>query len=185
VSKISFHSFFYYSILEKYCPCSRSDPLDITLPIIKELALASVDYINNVKLKAHAHLCFRLELKTIIRAEVERLPIPKKPKNQTATVDFTHSYTVLFQVSPSGGIFESRLLHNQETKKIQLHSDILRVNLYGQTSACIQDKYELRSFCYCFSYHKKLKTTSTSTITAQYASNITINNTTPSTTTTK
>jgi hypothetical protein len=146
--------------------------------VIKELALASVDHINNVKLKSHTHLCIPLELKTIIRAEVEKLPIPKKINNQTTT-NFTHSYTVIFEVSPSGGTFESRLLYHQQTKRIELHSDILRINLYGQTSACIQDKYELRSFCYCISYHQKLKNNLSIAITAQYTSNITgINSTT-------
>jgi len=98
-----------------------------------------------------------LELKTIIRAEVEDIQIPKKINNHTLTINFTHSYTVLFEVSPSDGIFESRLLYDQKTKTIELHSEILRINLYGQTSSCIQDKYELRSFCYCISYHRKLK----------------------------
>ncbi len=168
-----------YFILAKYCPCSRSTPLDITLPVIKVLALASVDYINNVKLKSHMHLCLPLELKTIIRAEVEKLSIPKKINNQTQTSNFTHSYTVLFEVSPSGGTFESRVLYHEQTKRIELHSDILRINLYGQTSACIHDKYELRSFCYCISYHQKLKNDLAAAITTQSTSNITaINSTT-------
>jgi hypothetical protein len=92
-----------------------------------------------------------LELKTIIRAEIEDLQILKEKNN------FTHSYTVLFEVSPSDGIFESRLLYDQVNKNIQLNNEILRINLYGQTSSCIQDKYELRSFCYCISYHQQLK----------------------------
>jgi hypothetical protein len=147
--------------------------------VIKELSLASVDYINNVKLKSHTHLCLPLELKTIIRAEVENLVLPKIDKNKTNTINFTHSYTVLFEVSPSGGIFESRLLYHQLTKKIQVHSDILRINLYGQTSSCIQDKYELRSFCYCISYHQKFKNHLSTPITTQNISNMTsINSTT-------
>ena len=59
--------------LEKYCPCSRTTPMDIALPVIRELAVASVNYINDVKLKSHQHLCMTLELKTIIRAELEEL----------------------------------------------------------------------------------------------------------------
>ncbi|CAF0825370.1 unnamed protein product [Rotaria sordida] len=161
-------------IPEKYCPCSRSTPLDTTLPVIKELALVTIDHINNVKLKSHMHLCLPLELKTIIRAEVEKLPTPKKIDNKIA--NFTESYTVLFEVLPSGGIFESRLLYHQQTKRIQLHSDILRVNLYGETSACIQDKYELRSFCYCISYDQKLKNNLSTTLIPQYTSNITVVN---------
>ncbi|CAF4436316.1 unnamed protein product, partial [Adineta steineri] len=74
--------------------------------------------------------------------------------------NFTHLYTVLFEVSPSDGIFESRLLYDSAMKRIRLHSGILRINLYGQTSACIQDKYDLRSFCYCISYYRRLKNNS-------------------------
>jgi hypothetical protein len=90
-------------------------------------------------------------LKSIIRAEIEDLQLSKEITNST------HSYTILFEVSPSDGIFESRLLYNQRTKTIQLNSEILRINLYGQTSSCIHDKYDLRSFCYCISYHQRLK----------------------------
>ncbi len=149
--------------------------------MIKELALASVDHINNVKLKFHQHLCLPLHLKTIVRAEFEKLPIPKKTSNITITPNFTHTYTVAFEVSPSGGTFESRILYHQQTKRTQLYSDILRINLYGQTSACIQDKYELRSFCYCIAYHQRLKNNLSSTTTplTQLASNTTnLNSTT-------
>jgi len=127
------------------------------VPIIKELAIASINHINNIKLKNHSHQCMSLKLKTIIRAEVEELQTPIRMTNDTIQTNFTHSYTVLFEVSPSDGIFESRFLHDEITKRILLHSEILRINLYGQTSACIQDKYDLRSFCYCISYDKRLK----------------------------
>ncbi len=127
------------------------------MPIIKELAIASINHINNIKLKNHSHQCKSLKLKTIIRAEVEELQTPTIMTNDTIKTNFTHSYTVLFEVSPSDGIFESRFLHDEITKRIFLHSEILRINLYGQTSACIQDKYDLRSFCYCISYDKRLK----------------------------
>jgi hypothetical protein len=144
--------------------------------VIKQLALSSVNYITNVKLKSHKHLCLPLELKTIIRAEYEKLPIPTKVAHKNTTNNFTHSYTVLFEVSPSGGIFESRLLYHQQTKRIQLHSDILRINLYGQTSSCIQDKYELRSFCYCIAYHQKLKNSVSTAMPKQFVSNTTMLN---------
>lgn len=144
--------------------------------MIKELTLATIDHINNVKLKAHAHLCLPLELKSIIRAEVEKLQLPKTKINPT--VNFTHSYTVLFELSPSGGIFESRMLYHETTKRIKLDSDILRINLYGQSSACIQDKYELRSFCYCISYHRSLKNNQSTTLTAQVTSNTSFLNST-------
>ncbi|CAF3697455.1 unnamed protein product [Rotaria sp. Silwood1] len=142
-------------IPEKYCPCSRTQTLDITLPIVKELTIASINYINNNKLKNHQHLCIRLKLKTIIRAEVEKLEKTKIINNTTLDKNFTRLFTVLFDVSPSDAIFESNLLYDDTTKQIRLHSEILRINLYGQTSACIKDKYDLRSFCYCISYHKR------------------------------
>ena len=147
---------FYCSYLDKYCPCSHSVPMDIDQPIIKQLAMTSVDYINNVKLEKHRHLCMHLQLKEIIRAEVEQLQVPIIG-NDTAKSNFTLLYVVLFEVSPSNGIFESRLVHDPIKKTVQLQSGILRINLYGQTSACIQDKYDLRSFCYCTSYHNRIK----------------------------
>lgn len=146
-----------YSFTDKYCPCTRSSPVEITLPLIKELTLASIDHINNVKLKKHKRLCMNLELKTIIRAEVEDFRPTPETINKTLQKNFTHSYTILFEVSPSDGIFESRLLYDNTTKTIQLDNEILRINLYGQTSACIRDQYELRSLCYCFSYHRRVK----------------------------
>lgn len=134
---------------DKYCPCSRTKSIDKSLPIVEELSVVSVDYINNVLLKSHQHLCASLRLKTIIRAEVEELPKMK--------YSYTHLFIVLFEVSPSDGIFESSLLYNEETKNIKLRGEILRINLYGQTSACIRDKYSLRSFCYCISQHRQSK----------------------------
>lgn len=101
-------------------------------------------------MKDHQHLCMTLQLKSIHRAEVEYLNL-----NKTSNTKFSHSYTILFEVSPSDGIFESRLLFNDKTQETQFQGEILRINLYGQSSACIQDKYALRSFCYCKSYHKK------------------------------
>ena len=97
-------------------------------------------------------------MKTIIRAEIEDVQSSNELYNQTLKTNFTHIYTVLFEVSPSDAIFESRLLYDQQTKTIQLHSEILRINLYGQTSSCIKDKYKLRSFCYCISYHRTRST---------------------------
>ncbi|CAF0937954.1 unnamed protein product [Adineta ricciae] len=144
-------------IPDKYCPCTHSVPIDIDQPIVKQLAVTSIDYINNVKLGKHQHLCMFLQLKEIIRAEVEQLRVPIIT-NDTAQSNFTLLYVVLFEVFPSKGIFESRLLYNPINKAVQLHSDILRINLYGQTSACIQDKYDLRSFCYCKSYHNRNRT---------------------------
>ncbi|CAF1200960.1 unnamed protein product [Didymodactylos carnosus] len=154
-------------IPEKYCPCVRSNPISIETVIIKQLALYSVSYINNQKLKYHQHLCMQLELKTIIQAEVEVLPTVKNNKKNVTLSNFTHSYTVLFETEPSKAIFESKLLYDPSRNVIQLHSDMLRVNLYGQSSTCIQDKYELKSFCYCISYHQQLlaMTSSTPTIT--------------------
>ena len=127
------------------------------MPIIKDLTLASIDHINNVKLAKHKELCMILELKRIIRAEVENFQPTPDTSNKTLKNNFTHSYTVLFEVAPSDAIFESRLLYDERTKTIQLDNDILRINLYGQSSACIKDQYDLRSFCYCMSYHRKVK----------------------------
>lgn len=134
------------------------------MAIVKAMTLASIEYINSVKLKEHKHLCLNLQLKQVIRAEVEVLDTPQsKKKISGKSSNFSHLYTVLFELEPSGGIFESRVYYDESTKKYQVNNDILRINLYGQTSACIQDKYELRSFCYCISYHNKLKSTQTST----------------------
>lgn len=85
------------------------------------------------------------------------MKIFKTTDNTTSQDNFTHTYIVLFEASPSDGIFESRLYYDSKANKIQLNGDILRINLYGQTSSCIQDKYDLRSFCYCITYHKRLK----------------------------
>ncbi|CAF4637019.1 unnamed protein product, partial [Rotaria sp. Silwood2] len=157
----------------KYCPCSRTQTLDITLPMVKELTIASINYINNIKLKNHKHLCMKLNLKTIIRAEVEELQITN---NITSENNFTRLFTVLFEVSPSNGIFESNLLYDNKKKSIQLHGEILRINLYGQTSTCIKDKYDLRSFCYCISYHKRFQNVLSNT--NYYTSNVPIVNST-------
>ena len=130
--------------------------MEITSPIVKELALISIDSINNVKLKNHSKLCMTLSLKSIIRAEAENTFVSDRMLNLTTSANYTHSYTILFEASPSDAIFESRILYDEKTNASRIHSQILRINLYGQSSACIRDVYELRSFCYCLSYHKTL-----------------------------
>ncbi|CAF1552677.1 unnamed protein product, partial [Didymodactylos carnosus] len=116
------------------------------------------------KLKNHKHLCMKLELKSIIRADVEILPKIKHYRNNVTLGNFTHLYTVLFETQPSMAIFESNLLYDPLNKFIQLHSDMSRINLYRKSSACIQDRYELKSYCYCLAYHQSLnKTLSTIT----------------------
>lgn len=158
--------------LEKYCPCSRSTPVESSSVVVKKLTTASIDHINEVKLKNHKHLCMPLELRQIIRAEVEEIPAPKPTKsNPKPVANFTHLYTVLYELAPSGGTFEGRVFYHETTGHLQVNSDILRINLYGQTSACIQDKYELRSFCYCISYHQKLNKLQTSATIEILASN--------------
>lgn len=150
-----------WSMVEKFCPCSRAVSVDITSPIVKNLALTSIDFINQVKLKNHSKLCMTLSLKSIIRAEAENSVVPDHKLNLSTHVNYTHSYTVLFEASPSGAIFESQLLYDEKTNASHVRGQILRINLYGQTSACIKDIYALRSFCYCLSYHKALHKTPT------------------------
>jgi hypothetical protein len=140
---------------------------------VKQVTSSALNYINHVKLKDHIHLCLPLELQRIIRAEVEDLPVVKTSKAKTtSSTNFTHSYTVLFEVAPSGGIFESRIFYDHATGQQEVNSDILRINLYGQTSACIQDKYELRSFCYCLSNHKTMTKNEVSTMAIVHAVNV-------------
>ena len=147
--------------VEKFCPCSRAVSVDITSPIVKHLALTSIDFINHVKLKNHSKLCAVLSLKSIIRAEAENSFVSDQMLNLSTQVNYTHSYTVLFEASPSDAIFESQLLYDEKTNASRVRNQILRINLYGQTSACIKDIYELRSFCYCLSHHKTLHKTPT------------------------
>ncbi|CAM4829261.1 unnamed protein product [Rotaria magnacalcarata] len=145
-------------IRKKYCPCSRAKALDANLSIVKELATASIKHINNVYLKAHRHLCMVYNLKTVIRAEVEEFQNANSTNtNGSLRNNFTHLFTVLFEVLPSNAIFESNILYNEPANTIKLHSDILRINLYGRTSECIKDKYQLRSFCYCMSNYRQNK----------------------------
>lgn len=140
--------------LDKFCPCSYSKAVETNSSLIKDFALATIDHINKIKLANHSHLCANLQLKSLIRAEQEEIFSNDRSLNFTSRSRSIFVYTILFDVSPSDGIFESRLLYEAHGKKLQIHQDILRVNLYGQSSQCIQDVYHLRSFCYCLSYAK-------------------------------
>ena len=126
--------------LDKFCPCSRAKPIENTSGIVRYLTSHTINFINDVLLKNHSHLCHQLNLKQIIRAEWET----------RSSLNESDVYVVLFEVSPSNGIFESRLLHHAPTNQTEIQGEILRVNLYGESSKCIQDRYSLRSFCYCF-----------------------------------
>jgi hypothetical protein len=58
--------------------------------------------------------------------------------------------------TPCESIVEVEHLNKSLLPKYQIVGKITRINTYGMSSRCINN-YEMRNFCYCFSYHKKFK----------------------------
>ncbi|WAR15673.1 hypothetical protein MAR_005778 [Mya arenaria] len=56
-------------------------------------------------------------------------------------------YVVQFQTTPGFGIFEATIGVYKDGG-VRVESDIDRVNLYGNQSACVQDAL-LRTYCFC------------------------------------
>ena len=133
-------------IPDLYCSCLERRPLEITDPIVQEASKIIVKGILRL-LKPYADSCATLNLKSIDAAfyYVKSQSINHeqlKPRNEV-------SYSqVRLTTTPGGGKFEAIVKIDASNNKYKLDSDINRLNLYGNQSACNQD-FIIRNYCLC------------------------------------
>jgi len=134
------------NIPEYLCGCKKSQYVNTTEKIIQNGALHLINYINNNLLNNFKSLCMGLKLKRVIDAQI--------------VIENSNVYSIIFETFPSNAVFDAQLnvehLNKSLLPKYQIVGKITRINTYGMSSRCINN-YEMRNFCYCFSYHKKFK----------------------------
>ena len=120
------------------CSCTLSFDIDIKDKIIQSGALYVVDYINTVLLNRYQDICMVLKFKSVIDAQISKQK--------------TTEYSIIFDTYPNEAKFDAKFQIQPGYKdKFNLIGKIIRINSYGLSSKCIKN-YELRNFCYCYSY---------------------------------
>ena len=128
-----------------YCICRTLKALNPNNTNVTEAVNATLSHINNL-LKDHQKICEQLSLRKIAQAQYT---VGKEGKREY------HDYVVGFEAEPGGGMFEATVRHFVQSD-YRVQGTVTRVNLYGNTSVCIQDDL-LRNYCYC-RQHQALNT---------------------------
>ncbi|CAI9739025.1 XP_029657266.1uncharacterized protein LOC115231360 [Octopus vulgaris] len=114
----------------QFCECfSARKQLRVKNVNVTEAAIAVVKTLNKRLEKAKAKKCAKLKLKKVIRAYKYRT-----------------TYSVTLKVSPSEGVFQS--LGEYRGKNFHPFGEILRINIYGNQSHCVNTP-NLKPFCFC------------------------------------
>lgn len=112
---------------------SKLDLSPNELETAKKLAISLVKHINEAFLGKNKDICATLEYKKLHDAQIVDIHLNK--------------YSVIFETSPSGAVFEG-LAQLKDANEFELIGKISRINLYGLTADCMPD-YVLKNFCYC------------------------------------
>jgi len=132
-------------IPRNWCVCTELIPVSTVDPVVQTVANKMVKTINSM-LQSNAESragCSELRLKNIARASISDRPWDDDK------VDYS-TYEIVFQVSPSGGMFEGVAEYHKPSEKIKVSENFSRVNKYGNQPDCIAKQLPfLRKYCYC------------------------------------
>lgn len=141
-------------ILEEYCACFTSRPVDIQSKPVQLIAAACVEKINSL-LGQYKDKCAHLVLSKIKDAQLIESSFRRNEKNERFTLRkyfgkpqrAKKRYLVLFETSPSRALFEVTTDFD-EGSGVTVTGDIIRANKYGNQSQCVHDRV-LRNYCFC------------------------------------
>lgn len=150
---------------DHFCPCLEWSAVNAEHRHVKNSALATVDYINNLnhEMNKSRELCKVLSLKEIKYAMLER---PNKRVLEFSEVGWDWKtkfrtnlknieahvcrYQVQFVTSPSDAIYEATVRFVRG--KFMVSTGVSRVNQYSNQPDCIASEFpHLRKFCFCAS----------------------------------
>ncbi|VDI07627.1 Hypothetical predicted protein [Mytilus galloprovincialis] len=139
---------------EHNCVCYSSEKVETKMPVIQKLTSFVISHINEQLPK---DICADLKLKKILAAKRvhTHLTYDQQTQNKKPLLYFFYKpkddtrerYLLVLQLSPSDGVFEATVEHQNE-KDFNILGDISRTNRYGNQSLCIHDMH-LRHYCYC------------------------------------
>ncbi|XP_071052557.1 uncharacterized protein [Onthophagus taurus] len=124
----------------EYCACHSSREIPKQLPIIYDIALFLVEYIN----KMLPFNCKQLQLDKVLSARSINL---RRFQKRIGSGIF---FIVMIQTLPGNAQFEAFVnLASQDNKIVYtVIGDIKRINLYQTQSRCIDNDY-IKNYCYC------------------------------------
>ncbi|XP_026469786.1 uncharacterized protein LOC113373714 isoform X2 [Ctenocephalides felis] len=118
-----------------WCTCGDLVEQDQNSTLLKDMALAVVDHLNNVELFNHT-MCSHLSLYQILTAK---------------TLDGVHSGSnqnvIVFETAPGRARFEATISKDKDNNFI-VHDQISRLNTYEGQSDCVSQDI-LRKYCFC------------------------------------
>ena len=140
-----------------YCVCLSSKPLSTQSPLARQAGLALLSALNAAIAPVN-DVCHNLTLSNVIRVALLEISgnyvdtVCKIPKQNPDRPDPPAMYSVTISAKPSGGIFEGIISRCSSSSKFELQGDVNRLNLYGNTSHCVESPF-LKKICYCKDQH--------------------------------
>ena len=155
-----------------WCPCLQYTAVRIGSTVVAQITDRIIDYMNAelCALSESCNKCAKLSIHKIItagRRQPSEIVQAFKETEQNKVCDSCgvkkgsktklhyYMYEIVFEVEPSGGLFEATALVtlNFLNQIIELRVDsssISRINRYGSQPDCIAARHpHLRNFCYC------------------------------------
>ncbi|CAH1390795.1 unnamed protein product [Nezara viridula] len=131
-------------ITENWCTCYTSKSVSVSNPMVKQAALALVNFMNSL-LDNHRE-CSQLNLHEIVSARIEQL-MSTEESNDSINTKST-DYIVTVNTEPGNGVFEATVRHRIFSEDYTVIGDVSRLNTYGDQSKCISH-YMLKLYCFC------------------------------------
>ncbi|SPP85286.1 Hypothetical predicted protein [Drosophila guanche] len=136
-------------IEDHWCTCWSYDKISTSSKETRLLAMRVVSHINqfvhSFRNGTLAKLCAPLTL-SVVKSAYQAHRNALDPENMR-TVRLT------LVASPSNGLFEATVRHNQTDNSMTVTGSVSRLNMYINESDCIQDS-AAKKYCYCWK-HKK------------------------------
>ena len=140
----------------QFCSCYDNKVANTSLPVVKMLALYTVNYINQI-LFNRTNLCSKLTLKNISEARVIYIA---KGDNSPGLFDWLFGskrddsgrYQLMLYTRPNNGLIEVMIDYktiSNNDSKIMIIGNPIRANKYGNQSHCVSNNTLLREYCFC------------------------------------
>ncbi|CAI4223996.1 unnamed protein product [Auanema sp. JU1783] len=128
------------AVPEEYCVCNIEKPISAADDKIRMSADVIMKHINDM-LKPYPQ-CSQLTIEYIVNAYQTLF--------DSSQQSHTFKYRLMLKVQPSEALFES-LVSYDSNNQITVLGDVNRINRYGNQSICVDERQELRKFCFCSS----------------------------------
>ena len=125
------------------CRVMKSAVVDFdNVDVLFNTAEVASNHINNL-LVDHQKICASLRLKNIYDIKYLHAEYMSREDEKVSFQD----YVVTFTLEPGDGFFEAIVRHST-LLGYKVQGNIARVNMYHNTSACVDDTF-LKNYCYC------------------------------------